>query len=100
MRIKVFFELLGGMLTAIVVVWTLLYVAFCGIKEGVAKLKWRYKYKHRFDKPPTAKCYCRDCKHHGSETNQCYRFGETTKEYRCTADNWFCWEAEPREKED
>lgn len=74
-------------------------LAFVAIKEGIAKLKWKYKYKHRFDKSPTAKCYCRDCKHHGSETNQCYRFGETTKEYRCTADNWFCWEAEPREKD-
>lgn len=95
---KLFFELLG-MATAVVIVWFILYVAHCGIKEWIHKLKWRYKCKHRFDKPPTAKCYCRDCKHHGSETNQCYRFGETTKEYRCTADNWFCWEAEPVEKD-
>ena len=26
--------------------------------------------------------------------------GETTKEYRCTADNWFCLEAYPCEKEE
>ena len=55
---------------------------------------WEQKYKHRFDKSPTAACYCKDCTHYGGKT-----FGE-----RCfvhegwrVADNWFCWEAEPRE---
>lgn len=74
-----------------------IYGALC---ELVDRLKRNYIIKHRFDKPPTAKCFCIDCKHHSNETNRCYRFGETTKEYRCTADNWFCWEAEPREKVD
>lgn len=95
---KEFFTFVG-LFTTLAIVFAILCLAFCGIKEGIFNLKWRYKYKHRFDKPPTAKCYCRDCKYHGSETNQCYRFGETTKEYRCTADNWFCWEAEPLEKD-
>lgn len=68
---------------------------YYGLSELIDRWKWEYRYKHRFDKPPTAKCYCVDCKHHNNENNRCYRFGETTKEYRCTADNWFCWEAEP-----
>lgn len=71
---------------------------WCALKELVDYLRRQYRYKHRFDKPPTAKCYCIDCKYHDSETRRCYRFGETTKEYRCTADNWFCWEAEPRKE--
>lgn len=96
---KEFFELLG-MATACVIGFGIVYVAYYLIKDGIHRFKWHYKYKHRFDKPPTAKCYCRDCKYHRSETNQCYRFGETTKEYRCTADNWFCWEAEPIEKKE
>lgn len=66
--------------------------------DWIERLKHNYRYKHRFDKPPTAKCYCVDCMHHDNESNRCWRFGETTKEYRCTADNWFCWEAEPRKK--
>lgn len=45
--------------------------------------------KHRFDKPPTAKCYCIDCISH-SEDGYCRKFGSW-----CTADNWFCWAAEP-----
>ena len=72
----------------------LAYLTYVGIKELISKLKWRYKYKHRFDKPPTAKCYCRDCKQHGSETNRCYKFDRWH-----TADDWFCWDAEPREME-
>lgn len=68
-------------------------------KEWIIRLKYDYKVKHRFDKPPTAKCYCIDCTHHDDHTKQCYRFGQTTKEYRCTADCWFCWEANPRKKE-
>lgn len=74
-----------------------LYIAFV---EWIDDLKYKYRIKHRFDKPPTAKCYCIDCKYHNNKTNRCYRFGETTKEYRCTADNWFCWEAEPCNKEE
>lgn len=72
---------------------------FYALSELIDRCKWEYRYKHRFDKPPTAKCYCIDCKYHNNESNQCYRFGQTTKEYRCTADNWFCWEAEPIDKE-
>ena len=67
------------------------------ITDLISDLKWRYKYKHRFNNPPTAKCYCIDCKWHNNETNRCYRFHE--KDGRLTADSWFCYEAEPREKE-
>lgn len=66
-----------------------LYYAIC---EFIEKKKYEYRYKHRFDKPPTAKCYCRDCVHHGDEQNACYKF-----EGWHTADNWFCWDAQPRE---
>lgn len=55
----------------------------------------KYRIKHRFDKPPTAKCYCIDCEHWDRETGECYRF---VREHRHTADNWFCWEAEPRKE--
>lgn len=85
---------------ALCVIASCIFIAiYYALSELIDRLKWEYRYKHRFDKPPTAKCYCIDCRYHNNESNQCYRFGQTTKEYRCTADNWFCWEAEPREKE-
>ena len=48
--------------------------------------------KHRFDKPPTAECYCKDCRLHGKD-NQCFKFNGWR-----TADEWFCWDAEPKDK--
>lgn len=62
------------------------------IQEKIRILKRRYQYKHRFDKPPTAKCYCIDCKHHGKD-GKCNDFVMYIK----TEDEWFCWRAEPRE---
>lgn len=88
------FLALIGLAASVVILFTLVYAICIGIKERISKLKWQYKYKHRFDKPPTAKCYCRDCKQHGSETNRCYKFDRWH-----TADDWFCWDAEPREME-
>jgi hypothetical protein len=59
----------------------------CGL---IARLKWEHKYKHRFDKPPVAKCYCKDCKYYSKECNYC-----TAHVGWRVAENWFCWEAEP-----
>ena len=62
------------------------------IKDFIQVQIHKYKIKHRFDKPPIAKCYCIDCKNCKEEKHSgrwCYRFD------RCVADNWFCWEAEP-----
>ena len=91
--------IIGAVTLAAVMVCALVF-AWMYLLEFIDKVKHKYRYKHRFDKPPTAKCYCIDCEYHDNETGLCYRFGETTKEYRCTADNWFCWEADPRKKEE
>ena len=93
------FLALIGAIASISVIGCMLVFAWMYLLEFIDKAKFKYRYKHRFDKPPTAKCYCIDCGYHDNETGLCYRFGETTKEYRCTADNWFCWEADPRKKE-
>jgi hypothetical protein len=62
--------------------------------ELVDYLKRQYQIKHRFDGPPTAKCYCKDCTHHSDESMRCYKFDGWY-----TADEWFCWDAEPRKEE-
>ncbi len=92
-----FLRWLGVMFLCVIVGCIVIFI-YSGLCELFDNLKRDYIIKHRFDKPPTAKCYCKDCIHHDDETKQCYRFGQTTKEYSCTADYWFCWEAEPREK--
>ena len=65
------------------------------IKDLFHTLKIKYIIKHRFDKPPTAKCYCQDCVRHNNESNKCYKFDGWY-----TADDWFCWDAEPRKEVD
>lgn len=52
-----------------------------------------YKIKHRFDKPPVAKCYCKDCIHLGEYTHEC----DIIKHYEVRENN-FCNYAKPRKK--
>ena len=70
-----------------------------GICELIDKKKWEYKYKHRFDKPPTAKWYCKDCKYHVDKGHCKNKCENVTWADRYTPDNGFCHEAKPREKE-
>lgn len=77
----------------------------------VSTLYWKFKLyelkqkqKHRFDKPPVAACYCRDCDKWDLETGECkFLNGRRVK------DDWFCkcatrntnpFEEEKRERKD
>ena len=69
--------------------------------DCIRTFKWRHKYKHRFDKTPTAQCYCKDCKYFrtwkiNDETGRC---GRGHIEHWTVADNYFCWQAEPLKSE-
>ena len=94
------FSWIGILIVAGFVV-AMLYCAFDALRDVVHGWRWHYKYKHRFDKPPTAACYCKDCVHHGTRipnsgvTNACCLPGVG----RYTPDNGFCYEAEPRKKD-
>ena len=63
------------------------------IGSFIIKKKRYYRYKHRFDKPPIAKCYCYDCLRRDEEG-------------RCSKFNWlvyetdFCYYADPRTEMD
>ena len=81
-----------GYLTIIVIVIGIFLLLVELIKFGFENLKRIYKYKHRFDKKPTAKCYCIDCKYHNNSVGRCFAFDK----YQHTDDNWFCWKASPR----
>jgi hypothetical protein len=63
------------------------------VREFINSVKLKYKQKHRFDKAPTAKCYCVDCCYHDNETGRCCKFDLYTE------DDWFCCDGEPRKTE-
>lgn len=65
------------------------------INEFIDDKKYEYRRKHRFDNPPTAKCYCVDCKYWRKDDGRCSQF-----EGYYTADCWFCWKAEPMNRKE
>ena len=69
------------------------------IVEKIRDMKQAYKDKHRFDKPPTAECYCVSCRswkrsNYDAEIGYCEQRGQST------SDVWFCWEAKKRNAEE
>lgn len=92
---KEFLMIMGVIASFVLVLLVIMNVIYM-LKTLIEKLTLKYKQKHRFDKPPTAKCYCVDCVYHNNETGLCCKF-ET---WWNTADNWFCWNAEPRKTEE
>ena len=67
------------------------YVVFI-IRDGIYELCWRYKYKHRFDKKPIAKCYCVDCKYHGRTNDNTF----CQLHDKHFPGDWFCKDAKPK----
>lgn len=61
-----------------------------GIKDFVYERKRQYKIKHRFDKPPIAKCYCIDCINRRDD-GSCSLHLKIARDI----DDWFCKEATP-----
>lgn len=87
------------MIMGVIALFALAALAVIFLKDGIGilieNLKLKYRQKHRFDKAPTAKCYCIDCVYHNNETGLCCKFDIWN-----TADNCFCWAAEPRKTEE
>jgi len=77
---------------------TLLVVWFKEWLEGkITDRKWKYKYEHRFDKPPLAQCYCHDCCNYNPKTSRClYHIRKELPNGLYVKDNMFCKEAIPR----
>lgn len=86
-----------GLVTLTLLVGVILGLIIVTIWDRILKLIHIYKRKHRFDKPPTAKCYCKDCAYHGIlMPNGCECPGR--KNYY-SPDDGFCHEAKPKERE-
>lgn len=84
-----FFGIISSVIVLVTIIMFIIMTAYYFITEKIEELKYDYKAKHRFDKPPLANCYCIDCKSYNRKNERCYRLN------RSTADNWFCWNAEP-----
>ena len=82
-----------GIISVICILVTIATVAISGIGLKIEEYQRQYRIKHRFDKSPTAKCYCRDCKFWEPETGKCHSH-HTAPGYHM-ADCWFCYSAEP-----
>ncbi len=89
-----FMIIMGGFGIAVFTLTALIWL-YRGISELVNRIRMIYIRKHRFDKPPLAKCYCRDCEYWRPQTNQC------TRNYLgiLMAANWFCYDATPLKTE-
>ena len=86
-----------GVGTMLIIIICIIGVAIQSVKDVTDELVYKYHYKHRFNKPPTAKCYCVDCICYSNETGRCYGFHEDSN--RLVADYMFCYRAEPRKFE-
>ena len=79
-----------GVASVVFSVGLVIVLAKDSIGDYIDRKKYEYKRKHRFDKPPLAKCYCKDCNYHYDD-GRCSRHSGWY-----TAEEWFCWDAEPR----
>lgn len=86
--LKYFFTSIGVCFTIILILTCLMLIRDF-ISDLIDDLKWEYKYKHRFDKPPVAKCYCKDCDRYDADMKYCNKFN------RYVNDNEFCSRATP-----
>lgn len=82
----------AGASTLFIIGLLIVYCVAYFIRESIIDLRWKYKYKHRFDKKPIAKCYCIDCKYHG--VNNDNTLCQLTN--RHFPNDWFCKDAKPK----
>ena len=88
----VWFAVLGVAAVGAVIL-VLLYCFGQWASKKLVDYKWKKKYENRFNKEPTARCYCNDCMWYNKEKAYCNRLD------RCTPDDGFCYEADPRKSD-
>lgn len=71
------------------------FAVIYAIRQFIRERIWIYKYNHRFDKPPTAECYCKDCSLYGDFTSRSL----CRKHKSHFSEDYFCKDADPCEAE-
>ena len=85
-----------GVLFIIAATMYVVSVMICNFIEWVIKVLRRYKYKHRFNKAPKAKCYCKDCDAYRDRWPD-YNSGYCSEFDRGVKEDWFCKDAQPKD---
>lgn len=83
-------EAIGAVTVSAVIVF-LNFILFYGIRQHIKKYRQEREIKNRFNKKPTAACYCRDCYHFEPKTGGCYS-GHNSQLMNPA---WFCYFAAP-----
>ena len=60
-----------GAVTFMAIVCSLAVMAISFLRDLIENRIHKYRYEHRFDKPPVAKCYCRDCRRWNIKNGKC-----------------------------
>ena len=60
------------------------------LKDKIWDFRRTWQYKHRFNKSPTAKCYCIDCVYYDEHKRYCNQFNDNH-----AYDAAFCYWAKP-----
>jgi len=89
-----FFTTVGASVI-ITMIMVMIFAVIYAIRNFIRERIWIYKYNHRFDKPPTAKCYCKDCSLYGDFQNR--RLCRKHKSH--FSEDYFCKDADPRKAE-
>ena len=85
-----------GILFLIILISIPIGILCATIQNAIEEKIYEHRLKHRFDKPPTAKCYCKDCAYHGILLpNGCECQGR--RNYY-SPDDGFCHEAKPKSR--
>lgn len=79
-----------GLMGTLAVIFAFIGMFIVFVLDKIKTAVRKYKYRHRFDKSPTAECYCKDCFHYNNKYF-CYYLKVNTD------DNGFCWKAELKE---
>ena len=86
--VVVFFAFLGVVFLALLIASITEAIA-TAVRKRTRRKRKEYEDKHRFDKSPTAECYCVDCWYRDNENSKCRRH------QLYVADDWFCKDAMP-----
>ena len=87
-----------GMMFFAVIVLLIFAEIYWWLKKTIEIARMRYKDRHKFDKPPIAKCYCVACECWIEQPND-KTLGYCNKRRKFTFDNQFCDQAKLRSNE-
>ena len=85
-----FFTAVGAAVIIVMIVAMICGLVYA-VREFIRERIWIYRYNHRFDKQPTAKCYCKDCTFYGDFGNRCL----CRKHKSYFSEDYFCKDADP-----